>query len=250
MVLYRFHPDVLLRSALAAVALFLSVPLFAENPAPSPSFSDEFDGGMVDSIWSKAHGWTNGGIFDCGWLADSVAFSDGIMRITLNKIPASGKPYASGEYRSKGFYSYGRYEVRMKAAKGVGTVTSFFTYTGPSDNQPWDEIDFEILGKDTTKVQINYFVAGTGGHEKLIELGFDASADFHVYAFVWAPDSIEWYVDGTSINKIKAKKLPSHNQRIMMNLWPGSSSNTWTGAYAFNGPLVAEYDWVRYTAAE
>jgi len=47
----------------------------------------------------------------------------------------------------KSFFGYGYYEVRMKAAKNVGIVSSFFTYTGPSDNNPWDEIDIEFFRK-------------------------------------------------------------------------------------------------------
>lgn len=40
-----------------------------------------------------------------------------------------------------------------------------------------DEIDVEVLGKDTTKVQFNYYTNGTGNHEYLYDLGFDASED-------------------------------------------------------------------------
>ena len=47
-------------------------------------------------------------------------------------------------------------------------------YTGPSDDDPWDEIDFEFLGYDTTKVQLNYYTDGVGGHEYMLDLGFDA----------------------------------------------------------------------------
>ena len=34
----------------------------------------------------------------------------------------------------------------MKAIKNDGVVSSLFTYTGPSEDNPWDEIDVEILG--------------------------------------------------------------------------------------------------------
>ena len=37
---------------------------------------------------------------------------------------------------------------------------------------------------------LNYFRNGVGGHEKMIDLGFDASDDFHTYAFEWHKDKI------------------------------------------------------------
>lgn len=92
-----------------------------------------------------------------------------------------------GEYCSTNNYGYGLYEVSMKPAKNTGIVSSFFTYTGPAHGTQWDEIDIEFLGKDTTKAQFNYFTNGVGGHEKVINLGFDASQGFHTYAFDWQP---------------------------------------------------------------
>jgi beta-glucanase (GH16 family) len=139
-----------------------------------------FDG--LDSYnstrWFESNGWTNGNPFNVGWRADHVSFASSIMTLQLDNAGCpsgcSGKPYASGEYRTNDFYGYGKYETRLKAAKGSGLVTSFFTYAGPSDGLPHDEIDVEILGKDTTKMQVNYFVNDTGGHEQMIDLGFDA----------------------------------------------------------------------------
>jgi len=53
---------------------------------------------------------------------------------------------------------------------------------------------------DTTQLQMNYFTDGVGGHETVLHLGFDASADFHNYTIVWAVGSIQWYVDGVLIH--------------------------------------------------
>lgn len=212
------------------------------------NFADDFNG-QDTAMWHKAEGWTNGGMFNCGWQGDHVNFNNGIMRLNLDKTPSSGRPFTSGEYRTNGFYQYGVFEVRMKAAKERGVVSSFFTYTGPSDKQPWDEIDIEILGQDTTRMQTNYFTNGQGGHEKLIKLGFDASEDFHVYKIVWMPKQIEWYVDNKLVHK-ETSRLPQHPQRIMMNLWPGINVDSWLGYFSYKKPLSAEYDYVRYTKAE
>ena len=104
-------------------------------------------------LFEAADGWCNGSMFNVTWRKENVTFENNAMQIVIGKDTKPGTvPYSGGEYRSKEFYGYGRYEVRMKAIKNDGVVSSFFTYTGPSDNNPWDEIDIEILGKD------NYFL--------------------------------------------------------------------------------------------
>jgi len=195
-------------------------------------FSDGFDS-FNTAAWAKSDGWTNGGMFNCTWRASNVNFSGGQMALTLNKDTQGGtKPYAGGEYRSKDTYRYGLYQANMKPAKNTGIVTSFFTYTGPSDNNPWDEIDIEFLGKDTTKVQFNY-------------LGFDASTSFHTYAFNWQANYIAWLVDGKEVYRASSN-IPSHAGKIMLNLWPGTGVDSWLGTYNGATPIKAYYDWISY----
>jgi beta-glucanase (GH16 family) len=162
------------------------------------------------------------------------------MNLSITNDSGS-KPYAGGEYRTRNNYSYGLYQVRMKPAKNTGIVSSFFTYNG----SPWDEIDIEFLGKDTTKVQFNYFTNGAGNHEKIYNLGFDASASYHTYAFNWQPTYIAWLVDGNEVYRATSN-IPSHAGKIMMNLWPGTGVDSWLGAYNGKTPLTASYDWVSY----
>ena len=157
----------------------------------------------------------------------------------------SGKPYASDEYRTNDVYGYGTYTVHMRAAKASGIVSSFFIYNGT----PWDEIDIEFLGKDTTKMQTNYFTNGVGGHETLINLGFDASAALHNYSIVWQSGSIKWYVDGVLVVTENGSRgaLPRNPGKIMMNLWPGTGVDSWLGPFTYTGPITAQYDSVQYT---
>ncbi|MDE6585500.1 MAG: family 16 glycosylhydrolase, partial [Clostridia bacterium] len=121
----------------------------------------------------------------------------------------------------------------------------FFTYT----NFPqWDEIDIEFLGKDTTKVQFNYFTGGTGGHEYLFDLGFDASEEFHEYGFLWQSDSIIWFVDGKAVYKA-TENIPQNAAKIMANVWNGKGVDDWLGAFdASELPVTAQYKWIGYKA--
>lgn len=201
----------------------------------------------ASELFEAADGWCNGSMFNVTWRKDNCTFNDGKMQLIIDKdkTPVT-VPYSGGEYRSKDFYGYGRYEVRMKAIKNDGVVSSFFTYTGPSDGNPWDEIDIEILGKDTTKVQFNYFTNGVGNHEYMHDLGFDASEDFHTYAFEWHEDKIVWFVDGAEVYTAD-KNIPVTEGKIMMNAWCGTGVDGWLNAFDDSRlPLTAEYESISF----
>lgn len=207
----------------------------------------EFDQ-FNDEFMEKADGYSNGSMFDCTWRADNISFDNSLMSMKIDKDLLNTAPeWSGGEYRSLNMYHYGMYEVCMKPIKNTGVVSSFFTYTGPSDNNPWDEIDIEFLGKDTTKVQFNYFTNGQGNHEFVYDLGFDASEEFHEYGFEWKEDSITWYVDGIEVHKA-TENIPQTAGKVMMNVWPGTGVESWLNAFDGNVPMVAEYEWMRVTS--
>lgn len=205
------------------------------------------DYNALKDCYEIANGWSNGNMFNCTWRKNNCTFEDGVMKLTID-LDGQGNgaiPYSGGEFRSREFYGYGYYEVCMKPIKNDGVVSSFFTYTGPSDNNPWDEIDIEFLGKDTTKVQFNYFTNGKGNHEKVLSLGFDAAEDFHTYAFLWEQNAITWYVDGVEVHKASLN-IPKTPSKIMMNVWPGTGVDGWLNAYDGNTPISAEYKYFLY----
>lgn len=208
-------------------------------------FGEGFD--YYDSqLWEKADGWGNGGVFNCIWRAYNIELKDGILNLSItDDMPSSSKPYAGAEYRTRDKFGYGLYQVRMKPAKNPGIVSSFFTYTGPVHGTPWDEIDIEFLGKDTTKVQFNYYTNSAGNHEYIYDLRFDASEDFHIYAFNWQPNYIAWLVDGEEVYRAY-DDIPVHPGKIMLNIWPGIGVDEWLGAYDGKTNLTASYDWVAY----
>lgn len=201
----------------------------------------DFTRGASDAF-TCSDGWSNGGVFGCSWKESAVSFDGEGLTLTLS---GAGDAVTSGEYRSRGFYGYGTYTVVMKPVKNPGVCTGFFTYTGPSDKNPQDEIDIEFLGCDTTKVQFNYYTAGEGGHEFLYELGFDASEGYHTYGFTWMMDAITWYVDGEAVYTA-TENLPTTPGRIMLNLWNGVGLEDWLGAYDGNAPLTASFRGVSY----
>lgn len=198
-----------------------------------------------DDTTMERSDWFNGDPFDCRWVPDNTVVKDGTLTLTIDRNNTRAYSYNAAEWRTREFFGYGMYSVRMQPISNPGVVSSFFTYTGPSDNNPWDEIDIEFLGKDTTKVQFNYYTNGVGGHEYLYNLGFDASQAYHVYGFDWQADHITWYVDGVAVYTA-TENLPVTPGKIMMNAWPGIGVDDWLAPYDGQTPLVAYYDWISY----
>lgn len=200
-----------------------------------------FENGEPEGFWAR-NDRGNGGMFHCSFSKLNAIVADGYLTLKLDQRNGG---YAGAEYRTYQQYSYGFYSVSMKPAKCSGVITSFFTYTG----RPWDEIDIEFLGNDTTKVQFNYFVGGEGGHEYVYDLGFDASEEFHEYAFDWQPDSITWYVDGKAVYKVTGD-MPQAAGHIMMNFWNVADyKSNWAGKFeGKNLPITAQYEWIGFSS--
>ncbi len=236
----------LCRTLLASCALLLAGNTGAADPLAFRDPLDGFDRGR----WLKSHGWANGWEkVQTGWLRQNLRLGDGRLQISLTHEEVAGRPFASGEYQTKSFFGYGRFEARLKAVAAPGVVTGFFTYTGPTFDAPHDEIDFEFLGKSPRQVQVNYYTGGVGGHETHIDLGFDASEGFHTYAFEWRPDSIRWFVDGRLVHEETGARgpLPAAPGKIYLHLWAGRCLDGWIGRFAYPGhPLVAEVDCVAF----
>lgn len=129
----------------------------------------------------------------------------------------------------------------MKASLPSGTSTSFYVHNGPYDTpsdagryyNDHNEIDVEFIGKDTTKVQTNYFsrpkIAGANsgsGNEELHDLGFDAAKEFAAYSFKWTHGNIDWFVNGRRIRSAywqSSRPVPLQSYstvRFVANIWP------------------------------
>lgn len=132
---------------------------------------------------------------------EGFVHEDGSAKLVASKLENGLRPYRSGAFSSVMPLKYGRFEVEIKAASGSGLVTGFFLHR----SSPRQEIDIEITGDDPTRLLANvYFNPGDEGAEMSfgyrgapchIDLGFDATLDFHRYAIEWRPGQISWLVD-------------------------------------------------------
>lgn len=228
-------------------------------------FEDQFE--SIDTTrWGTAsHTFVeNAAQFD-PTLVDVV---DGYLRLRLEKADApsaEGRIYRGGEIRTNDFFSYGRFEARVRFARGSGIVSSIFTYydhwADPANlPENWNEIDIEFLGKDNAGVQFNVIhwneAEQRTTHEEHASLAFDPTTEFHDYAIEWLPDVVNFYVDEELVHSQTEAiaEFLTLDQRFMLNLWNVNDTpalQAWAGAFdEASLPAEAYYDWVRIYALD
>jgi endo-1,3-1,4-beta-glycanase ExoK len=204
---------------------------------------------LSDSFWYVSDGWANGTWQSCEWRRNAVATHSGMLILTLSDRGGAQRPIGCAEIHTRQAPGYGLYEARLRAAAGSGLNTAFFTYTGPVNHQPWDEIDFEFLGKDTHAVQTGFYTDGKPHGGANVQLGYDASAEFHDYAIDWQPAKISWYVDGKLVHESPpGAPIPSHPGALFFSLWSGGAEeNGWLGVFHYTVPVTANVEWAAFT---
>ena len=125
-------------------------------------------------------------------------------------------------------FGYGRFEAEVRAARGPGLVTGFFLHR----DTPRQEIDIELAGADPRRMLANVFFNpgddgtamsfGYRGSPCWIDIGFDATSDFHLYAIDWRPDRVAWLIDGMIVHERVSwdpTPIPHLDMRFHANLW-------------------------------
>ena len=225
------------RTVLAPVEVAPAQPIHAAPPVrqlpnSGPGFLMNFtDDPLQENFWaSQSNGIDN--FYGGRWAPENVQATYKGIELAVHKENAPNSPYSMSEVRSKEPLGYGRYEAVMQIGKGSGLVSAFFTYTGPYEGQPHDEVDIEFVGRDTTKVEFNYWRNGKSGDHATFDLPFDASAEPHLYAFEWLPDRITWFIDGKPYYSTKPDDthIPSHPGRMYFSHWTGiPAMEAWHG---------------------
>jgi hypothetical protein len=167
-------------------------------------------------------------------------------------------------------FKYGRFEARMKMAATSGSVSSMFLnydLSWKKGEEPWNEIDIEVLGKDPTKWQSNLLtreadpsISDLTASETMHDFGYDATTSFHLYAIIWTPEYIAWEIDSVEVRRDTLGisrgqhadgdqvKFMTEEQTLRFNLW-ASKTASWTGKWApENLPIEQHIDYVRVYA--
>ena len=192
----------------------------------SDEFADHTSGKLDPATWNMDLGdGAAAGLVGWGnnerefYTSDSIVVKDSLIIHAIHQ--GTNSPietyYGPAEWTSgkihtakKVGFKFGRIEVRAKMPSGQGTWPAIWLL-GASLNEgvSWPEcgeIDiFEGTGAHPSQVQgtihgPGYF--GNDGLTKLIQAANPLSDEFHTFAISWHEDSIEWFFDGVSYNKI------------------------------------------------
>lgn len=187
--------------------------LYAEMTTPSPSFR-----GLVETFPGN----------EASFVRDGLVHNEDGAQLEACKSATATRPYRSGAFASVRSFQYGRFEAEIKAASGSGLVTGFFLHR----DAPRQEIDVELSGNDPYRMLVNVFFNpgddgaalcfGYRGSPCRIDLGFDSTVDFHLYAIDWRPTRIVWLVDDRIVHERVGwdpTPIPHLPMRLHANLW-------------------------------
>ncbi|KAK7752473.1 hypothetical protein SLS62_005626 [Diatrype stigma] len=157
------------------------------------------------------------------------------------------KPSDSPQLFTNFYIFFGRVDVEMQVAPGIGIISSSVLM---SDS--FDEIDWEMSGNNfnlTSQypngvVQNNYFSKGiTGSYDRGMFVPLDnPQTTFYTYSVDWTPAKLDWLINGKVVRTFRAKdadhethQYPQTPSKIQLGLWdggdPGQNDGTkrWAG---------------------
>jgi endo-1,3-1,4-beta-glycanase ExoK len=239
--------------SLPGYALIVVLGAFIASAAKAQStvgetFFDDFD--TFDTArWFVSDGWTNGPHQNCWWSGRAVVAKPGDVTLQFLPTGQAARPYLCGEIQTNAVFGYGTYEARFRTDAASGINAAFFTYIGPVHKQPHDEIDFEVLTRDTSRVSVNTYVNAEPRHGASVPLPMPSDEAFLTYSFIWEPMRLRWYVDGQMVHEVTGSDLPTHAQKIYLSHWGTDTLTDWMGPFDEPWrPLNMVIDWVAYTA--
>lgn len=163
----------------------------------------------------------------------NLSITDGSpAEITVLHEDMGVRKFSSAALTTRRSFLFGRFEAVLKPPKIDGVITGMFLHR----DSPRQEIDIEFLGKDPCKLLINVyynpgcdgarFDYGYRGTPVLIDLGFDATSDFHSYAIEWDANELRWFVDGVVVHRRfnwEPTPIPHLPMKFHLNIWPSMS---------------------------
>ncbi len=206
------------------------------------------------------------------YLPDEVYLERGALRIRSQARTYGSMKYTSGRLDTRGKFTpvYGRFEIRARLPVGKGLWPAHWLYPQNRnwamealmqrevaegrerfipEERPWySEIDImEYLGHEPNVLYGTLHYTTFKGEKKSTSGTWrgpvDYSADYHLYALEWEPDSIRWYIDGNLIHATTTG-IPHTPHYLILNTavgggWPGNPDST----TAF--PQYHDVDYVR-----
>ncbi|MFF6875913.1 MULTISPECIES: family 16 glycosylhydrolase [unclassified Streptomyces] len=244
-----------LRPALAALALVLALGCSATEPdtdasRPEPvpqdwklTFHDEFDGSELDTDrWATCYDWNEDGCTNSGndeeqwYLPGQVSVRDGKLRLDAERRETRASdgrtyPWRSGMISTgrddwygdpRHVFTYGYFEASIRIPEQAGMFPAFWMMPASKFTPP--ELDImEFLG-GTDRVFMYAHWRGPDGEQRA--RGTYGPVPFpdehHVFAMLWTPDEVSWYVDGTRRFRVtEPERIPHVPMEVLVNLAVG-----------------------------
>ena len=186
------------------------------NPPPAKKYqlvwSDEFDSaGLPDaSRWDYdvgGNGWGNHELeYYTASRSENARIENGNLVIETRKESYNSSQYTSARLvtRGKQAWTTGKFEIRAKIPKGIGTWPAIWLLSATNPLVWPDDGELDIMEEVGFNPNVIYGTAhnktynGAQGTQKgsSIQVG-DAQDSFHVYSIEWTDTQITWFVDST-----------------------------------------------------
>lgn len=140
---------------------------------------------------------------------------------------------------SNWYIMFGKVEITMKAAPGVGIVSSSVL-----QSDDLDEIDWEWIGGAGDQVQSNYFGKGqtTTYDRAAVHAVANTQGEWHTYTIDWTEQQIVWQVDGTTVRVLGANdahgQFPQTPCKVKIGSWSGGDPSNPEGTIAWSGGVT------------
>lgn len=210
----------------------------------SVGLRDSFDGTAVDSsiwhipTWTSSTDGTYVGRtqFRVAQNSPLPTVSQGHVDITVQTYNPTGFSFYGTDLISNQLFYVGSgvdivVRAKMDSPAPRGVVGGIFLYDlKPGSRTLHDEIDFELLGNDPTRVHTNVYAdeALGVGHPSAVPYTSGSVTDYHEYRIQWRPTSVSWYVDGNLV-RTTTSQVPTGPMHLHLNMWAPDSG--WAEAY-------------------
>ena len=190
----------------AALLPVFTLALAAQSkPAWVLTFSEEFDGAELSyPKWVPHDPWGRERNREGqAYVPEAIAVQDGAARITakreLARYDGRQREFTSGMMTTQGSFAqtYGRFEIKCRAAAGRGLQSRFWLMPVPSGEIPSIDI-YDVVGSAPGAA-----LFGNWWGDEKTERSFtgsydvgDLSTGFHVVGIEWDENRIVWTVDG------------------------------------------------------
>ena len=198
---------------------------------------DDFNGSIVSSgnwhipTWVSSTDGTYVGRtqFRCTQNASLPVAYNGNAMIDLDTYNPTGASFYGTDLISNQLFTFGQgiiVTVRAKMDTPIpgGIVCGIFLYDAPasSSNTLHDEIDFELLSNDPTRVWTNIYGNEPLGPGHSINYAYasGSATDYHTYQIQWLPGQVSWYIDGNLVRTVTNQSpIPVGSMYFHLNAW-------------------------------